>query len=167
MTLRNLLYLACPVLLSPRPVPGKQGPKEWPGLKAHSAVSGRDGVPYVRGWTSNACLSRSPPAFSGQWKPTLQEAETHLPCKGSPWAMSMCGWLEDNHGLTIITHMCAYLSSLSSIFPRVFSFNQPHNKPVKKELAPCEAVVQIQALTPWLCSLGTIISPLNFAVRLK
>lgn len=60
--------------------------------------------------------------------------------------MSMCGWLEDNRGLTIITHMCAYLSSLSSIFPRVFSFNQPHNKPVKKELAPCEAVVQIQAL---------------------
>lgn len=38
------------------PVLGRQAPEEWPGLKTQPAVSGRDGVLFVKGWPGDACL---------------------------------------------------------------------------------------------------------------
>lgn len=158
------IYSTWPVQPAVRqtPVPAMQAPKERPGLRACSAVSGRDAVLCVRGWTRTACSPQSPLAFSRQQKPTSQEAETRFPWEGSPDPGPGLGclvrrlpWADCNY-----SHMCLPIQRAKH-FPTFYLIQAAPQKTCEAGISP--PVVRwfkSRLCYSLLCSFGAITSPL-------
>lgn len=100
------------------------GPKGGTGIEG-SFCSFRPGPYSVCEGLHQKCLLTSIPSvflWITETHPTGNRNPPPMGQEPRPCAKSRCGWLEDSLGLTIIIHMCTYLSSLPSTFPCVLSF---------------------------------------------